>query len=295
MVLSMLRRVLGNPPARLDDEQLADRRLVLDHPVYEVVPIKTAAEAIADLPAASKVTVTCSPVKGIDATLDLCESIAALGHSATPHLAARMVEPDGHIDRIVHRLETLALTEVFVIAGDAEEPHGNYAGAVHLMEDLVEKAPFLTHIGFAGYPDGHAFIDDHDLHEALHAKQALLAQAGVSGHVSTQMCFDPDTIRRWLTAERTAGFELPVHLGMAGVVDRARLLTMGMRLGVGTSLRFLNKNRDAITRLLTSPSYEPTTILDELAGDLGPLGVEAMHLFTFNQVSATASWLAARR
>jgi methylenetetrahydrofolate reductase (NADPH) len=105
------------------------------------------------------------------------------------------------------------------------------------------------------------------------------------------MCFDADAIRRWITAERATGFDLPVHLGLAGVVDRARLVSMGMRLGVGTSLRYLSKNRSALTRLMTSSSYEPTDVLDGLAGDLASLGVEGLHLYTFNQVRPTVAWL----
>ena len=38
--------------------------------------------------------------------------------------------------------------------------------------------------------------------EQVHAKQSLLAEAGVDGWISTQMCFDADRIRAWLTDQR---------------------------------------------------------------------------------------------
>ena len=43
------------------------------------------------------------------------------------------------------------------------------------------------------------------LREALHDKQALLAEAGLAGSMTTQMCLDPAQIRRWLTEERERG------------------------------------------------------------------------------------------
>ena len=144
------------------------------------------------------------------------------------------------------------------------------------------------------YPHGHPLIDDGVLHEALHAKQELLAEAGVTGYCSTQMCFDPGRIEDWLRAERAAGLTLPVHLGISGVVERSKLLTMGARLGVGPSLRYLRKNRAAITKLMTSPNYSPDHLLTALSPALEELGVTGLHVFTFNQVGATASWQASR-
>ncbi|GIT68380.1 MAG: hypothetical protein Ct9H300mP26_0670 [Acidimicrobiales bacterium] len=101
----------------------------------------------------------------------------------------------------------------------------------------------LKHIGVTAYPDGHSFISPEVLTESLHQKQELLASAGVPGHASTQMCFDPGAIREWLREERNAGLTLPVHLGIPGSVDRAKLLSIGTRLGVGASLRFFAKEQ----------------------------------------------------
>jgi methylenetetrahydrofolate reductase (NADPH) len=104
------------------------------------------------------------------------------------------------------------------------------------------------------------------------------------------MCFDPDQIRSWLTAERQNGLTLPVHLGIAGVVDRTKLMTMGVRLGIGSSLGYLKKNRKAISSLLSRSDYNPDTLLEPLQADLQPLGVAGIHCFTFNQVAATDTW-----
>ena len=126
--------------------------------------------------------------------------------------------------------------------------------------------------------------------EALFAKQELLAEAGLRGYCSTQMCFDPARIIAWLKAERSDGLTLPVYLGLPGAVERTKLLTIGARLGVGQSLRYLRKNRRSMAKLLGSSAHDPSELLEALSSQLTPLGINGLHIFTFNQVEATAAW-----
>ena len=102
---------------------------------------------------------------------------------------------------------------------------------------------------------------DRELHDVLRAKLAVVAEAGLAGSVTTQMCLDAPHIIRWLTDERDRGLDVPVDIGVAGVVDRAKLLTMGVRLGVGTSLRFLRKNRSVVTSMFAPGGYDPTDLV----------------------------------
>jgi methylenetetrahydrofolate reductase (NADPH) len=256
---------------------------------YEIVPISTVDGAIEALPPRSNVSVTCSPTKGLDATLALSERVASRGHHAIPHLAARMVAGPRHAARLAAWCREHGITQAFIVGGDADAPV-HYRQASTFLEDLLAAEPGLTTVGVTAYPDGHAIIDTAALNEALLRKQAILDQAGVDGYASTQMCFDPATIGSWLTARRADGLTMPIHLGVAGAVDRSKLMTMGVRLGIGTSLSFLKKNRRAIGGLLTKTDYSPSTLLNPLADQLEPLGVTGLHCFTFNQVAATAVW-----
>ena len=140
------------------------------------------------------------------------------------------------------------------------------------------------------YPDGHVFLSDEKLNWALHEKQRMLSEAGVNGYCSTQMCFDPDAIAKWLRTEREQGLTMPVHLGISGVVDKSKLLTMGARLGIGDSLKYLRKNVGAVVKMMTTVSYDPNDLLLPLSADLLDMGVKGMHVFTFNQVEATSAW-----
>lgn len=259
---------------------------------YEIVPLRSAADAIAALPPGATVSVTCSPVKGIDATLELSAQVQAAGHTPVPHLAARMVDGPAQVARIAAWLRAEGVHRIFLVGGDAEHPAGPYPDGLGLLRALLDADPGLTEVGVPGYPDGHPLIPAAALAEALAAKQTVLAEAGLRGHVSTQMCFNPGRITDWLAGARADGLTLPVHLGVPGVIDRAKLMTMGVRLGVGASLRYLRKNRKALGTLLSASHYDPATLLEPLAPHLSSLGIEGIHCFTFNQVEPTAAWQA---
>lgn len=260
---------------------------------FEIVPMKSIDAAIEALPPNALVSVTCSPAKGIPATQAYTEQLLDLGHRPTPHIAARLVEGEVHVKQIAAWLRERGLEEVFVIAGDAPEPAGPYEGALPLIRDLLEADPGVRRVGISGYPDGHAFIPSDEVDRQLHAKHELLAEAGVDGWISTQMCFDGDRIREWLEAQRAAGITLPVRLGVPGVVDRTRLMSMGARLGIGTSLRYLSKNRSTVMKLMAPGGYDPTDLVAALAPHAERLRIEALHSFTFNAVGDTRAWQAA--
>ena len=75
---------------------------------------------------------------------------------------------------------------------------------------MAEIGHPLAEIGIPAYPQGHAFIADAPLLEALRAKAAF------ASYMTTQLCFDPNAIASWLAARRAEGITLPVHLGLPG-------------------------------------------------------------------------------
>ncbi|MGI9609125.1 MAG: hypothetical protein ACR2NL_02415, partial [Acidimicrobiia bacterium] len=260
------------------------RRHLIQEMTYEVIPMKSVEKAIVDLPPGARVSVTCSPVKGIDATMELTERIRNLGHHPVPHIAARLVESFEHVQLIAKWLRVEEFGTLYLIGGDAPHPVGPYDEAFTFLRDLLDADPGLHTVGVGSYPDGHALIDTPVLREALFNKQLLLKEAGVQGYASTQMCFDPATITNWLQAERDEGLTLPIQLGIPGVINQAKLLTMGVRLGIGASLRYLRKNKASVSRMLAPGGYDPNQLLEPMELDLEQLGIAGLHCFTFNQV-----------
>lgn len=284
-----LRRVIGAGGASAPGAHASVRALLAD-PALELVPGAAAGQATRELPTTALVTVTCSPRGKVPATLELCERLVGAGHRVIPHLAARVIGDRSDVVAIAKRLAGLGIDEVFVIAGDAPEPEGPYAGALDLLRELFDVGAELRQAGVAGYPDGHPLLDDGRLHQQLHAKQALLAEVGVPGWVSTQMCFDPQRVVTWLEHERAQGLALPVRLGVPGVVDRTRLIRMGTRLGVGASLRFASKQGGAVARLIAPGGYDPLQLVEPVSDAAERLGIERLHVFTFNSVRDTVAW-----
>lgn len=257
---------------------------------YELIPMKSIEQGILDLPAGAPVSVTCSPVKGISATQEISARLIASGHEVVPHFAARLVESRDHVQKLATWVREQGIKEVFLIAGDAEQPAGPYADGVELLRDFLDSNSGVERVGFGSYPDGHAFISREDLSTALHHKQKLLQEAGVQGLASTQMCFDIALIRSWLKQERNNGFTMPIQLGVPGVVDRTRLMSLGVRVGVGASIRYLSKNRASIMKMLSPAGYDPTELVAGLAKDAKELNIVGLHSFTFNSVADTAAW-----
>ncbi len=257
---------------------------------YELIPMKSAESQIVHLPAGCSVSVTCSPAKGLAPTLELTARLADLGHLAVPHLSARLVTGPDHVRQLARWCRDHTVSEVFLVAGDAPEPIGPYDGVVAFLREFLGTDHGLSRIGVTAYPDGHALIERRVVNEALFHKQQLLADAGIGSFASTQMCFDLDKWKQWALAQRDDGLTLPLHLGVPGVIDRTKLLTMGLRLGIGSSMRYVKKNGGVLGRLFSPGGYDPTKLIGPLAKSAEALGLEGLHLFTFNNVEATAAW-----
>ena len=265
------------------------RRRLIQAARYEVVPLKSLNDQLPHLPPGSSVSVTCSPTKGIEPTLELSARLNGDGHHAVPHIAARLVEGREHVEKIAARINEHAITEIFVVGGDPD-PIGPYVDGLSLMRDLLPLCHTVRTVGVPSYPDHHTVIPDAALDEALLAKQALISELGLQGFSSTQMCFNVKTIEQWLVRQRERGLVLPIHLGVPGAVDRTRLISLGTRLGIGSSLRYLRKNSGAILRMFSPASYDPNKLITPLSRRADELNITALHLFTFNSIESTAAW-----
>ena len=86
-----------------------------------------------------------------------------------PHLSARMVRDRAHLRELLAWLEGAGVDRAFVVGGDAKEP-GDYPDGLSLLRAMAELGHPLAEIGIPCYPQGHAFIADAPLLEALRAK-----------------------------------------------------------------------------------------------------------------------------
>src|SRR6476469_2701215 len=259
---------------------------VLDAPTFELVPLKNALDQAAFLPPGATVTVTSSPAKGIEATVALCEQLQAGGFRAVPHLSARQVRDRAHLTELIAWLEGAGVDRAFVVGGDAKDP-GEFPDGLSLLRAMAEIGHPLREIGIPCYPQGHAFIADRLLLDALRDK------ARYASYMTTQLCFDPGAIATWLAARRAEGIALPAHIGIPGVAEPHKLLAISARIGVADTHRFLTKNIRFVARLMRSGGfYRPDGLLERLAPHIADPAARIvdLHLYTFNAVEATEKW-----
>lgn len=258
----------------------------LEQPRFELIPIAGVTEQAAHLPRGATVSVTCSPARGIEHTLMYAEQLAQLDLRVVPHISARLVRDTAHLRKIVDRLSSLNMREIFVVGGDAKQPVGRFSSALELLRALQDNGHTLEAIGVTAYPEHHPLIDETTL------RQALLEKQRFATYMVTQICFDARVIARWLAATRQDGVALPVYIGLPGVVDRAHLLRIAMKIGVGTSVRYLSRNTGLATQLLKPGLYRPTGLIETLAPSVGDpdYNIRGFHLNTFNQVESTEQW-----
>jgi methylenetetrahydrofolate reductase (NADPH) len=245
---------------------------------------------VADLVAAHvprdvTITVTASPRRGMPATVLLAVHLAKLGYKAVPHLSARLIRDRHELGQILDALKAAGIRGVFVVAGDAREPAGDFPDSMSLLSALPPDH-WLTEIGVTGYPESHPFIDDDVTIQAMWDKRRIAT------YIVSNLSFDPPGIKRWVDRVRRRGVKLPIHIGIAGVADPIRLLRVSTKIGVADSARFLRGHPTWLARMFGPGGYEPGRFVSALMPELAQpeRRVAGVHIFTFNEIEPTERW-----
>jgi len=259
-------------------KMLAD---LLDNIGYEVMPFKTAVDnVVAEVPKEILLTVTVTEDRGLDPTLDTAISLREKGYTVAPHISARLVSSTEELDSIVSRLKAAEINRIFIVAGDPEEPVGEFNDTLDLFRALKSLGHHFDDIGIGGYPEGHDSFPDSDIDQALREK------SDYTDRIITQMCFNADTITEWGTRIKNEGVELPVYVGMPGPISSQKLSRISEGLGLGKSANFLKAEEDMPS------TYEPTELVKGLIQNLptSDTTIAGLHINTFNDLVSTEEW-----
>lgn len=263
---------------------------LLRAPRYEILPAPSAEQSVLEwVPRELTVTVTASPARGLEPTLALAERLSEHGYPVVPHLSARLVRDSAHLADVVARLTAAGVNDVFVPAGDADPPAGSFHSALEVLDQLTAMGRPFERVGITGYPESHPKIGD-DI-----TVQAMWDKRHHATYIVSNLCFSPAVLHRWLTRIRARGIALPVLVGLAGPLDKARLLKLAAVSGAAESARFVAGHAEWLVRLGAPGGYSPDRFLDKAAAALtDPAAqVTGLHVFTFNQVRKTEEWRAA--
>jgi methylenetetrahydrofolate reductase (NADH) len=254
---------------------------------YEVIPLAGVEEKVLEhVPRDVTITVTASPVKGLEPTFELASSLAAHGYPVVPHLSARLIVDRAHLAEIVARVKEIGVDDVFVVAGDADTPAGEFEGAGALLDALDELGRPFSRVGITGYPESHPLIDDWTTIASMFDK------AEHANYIASQICFDSRVTVEWVNNVWARGTQLPILVGIPGIVPRAKLMRVSAKIGIGESLRYLRKHNDFVMRFLRPGGFSPDRLIKGLEPVLGdPEGkVGGFHIFTFNELADTEAW-----
>jgi methylenetetrahydrofolate reductase (NADPH) len=267
----------------------ANRRLAafLRHPGYEVIPLQGTEESVIEhVPKEIALTVTSSPGKGTWATVELAERLAGHGFGVAPHLSARLIRDRSELGEILQRLREAGIRNAFVVAGDVDEPAGEFESAAGLLRAMSEIGHDLHDVGITGYPESHPKISDEMTIQAMYEKSPYAT------YIISQICFDPEVTSDWARRVWLRGVKLPIRVGMPGYVNRQKLVRISAGIGLGESARFLNRQRNWLLKLILPGGYSPDRLIEGLKpGFADPeSNIQGLHIYTFNEVETTEVW-----
>ncbi|MDD5411496.1 MAG: methylenetetrahydrofolate reductase [Methylobacter sp.] len=249
------------------------------------------------LPIGTEVYIVATSSTKPNDVVDLAKRLRDEGMTPVPHIAARAIPSVEILDRWIRRLSVEAnVTAALIIAGGNYDrpPVGTLASSMALVKSGVLEGNGIEDLRFAGHPEGHPVISNHELMEVLLEKQIYGEQKQLTTSLVTQFFFDFTAMAEWERQLLRCGVHMPVRVGFHGVASLASLIRQARYCGVGASLGFLTKQPAKMFK--TAASTAP----DQLIRSLARHAVEfeqtlftGCHFFPLGNFEKTAEWVSA--
>jgi methylenetetrahydrofolate reductase (NADPH) len=242
------------------------------------------------LPAGTAVYVAHTPNASFSQVIHAALAVRRAGFLATPHIAARRVPNSQTLRAALAELRAGGVEHILLIAGDAPRPIGEFSGTLDVLNSRILEESGIARIGIAGHPEGHNAVASALLWEALEAKQAFAARAGVSMHIVTQFGLNGGAFKIWERELVRRRIHLPVRVGIAGPAPIARLVHFAIQCGIAASMRAVMRNLSGAAHssgLATTPDQH----LLGLLGTHVSAQIVAPHFFAFGGALETAQWM----
>ena len=233
----------------------------------------------------------------IEEMVETAKKINEQGYSPMPHFPARIIKNKQTLQDWISRYKNEAnVDNALLIAGGSNKPHGDFDSSIQLIEsELFDMAGFKN-LHIAGHPEGNKDIDNdgttNNIDKALSWKNEFSNRTDATMAITTQFCFDSETVIDWANAVKNNGIDLPIHIGIAGPAKLQTLLKYSLECGVGASIKILQKRAMDLTKLLLP--YKPTQILSELAEykhNNPDFNIEKVHFFPLGGVKQVSKFV----
>ncbi|MDB2390605.1 methylenetetrahydrofolate reductase [Alphaproteobacteria bacterium] len=214
------------------------------------------------------------------------------GMNPVPHLAARSLKDTDQLDSLLSAFTQKAgVSEVLVIGGGVDNPVGQFASSIEVLNTGLIQKYGIHNIGVAGHPEGSPDITDEEIVEALGLKNDLAKRDGLNLYIETQFCFEADIVMAWEKSIRDAGNTLPIRVGIPGPATIKTLFRFAQVSGIGPSMRFIAKQAKNVAKLMTVQS--PHILLDGLAEGMAADNecmIKHFHFYPFGGFAKTAAY-----
>ncbi len=223
--------------------------------------------------------------------------ISEEGYPVMPHFPARIIKDKKTLrDWILMYQSEAGVDQALLLAGGVTKPHGEFENSMQLLETgLFDKHSFKT-LHVAGHPEGNKDIDPDgstkNVDSALRWKQKFSERTDANMALTTQFAFEAEPIIKWANRLKTAGIDIPIHIGIAGPAKLQTLIKFAVACGVGPSLKVLQKRAMDMTKLLLP--YEPEDVLAALARHKAQnldFNIKQVHFFPLGGITANANWV----
>jgi len=185
--------------------------------------------------------------------------------------------------------------QALLLAGGVDEPHGDFESSMQLLETGLFDQKGFKRLHVAGHPEGNKDIDpgsDKNVMEALRWKEDFAKRTDAEMALATQFCFESEPVIEWADRLRDAGFEIPIHIGVAGPAKLQTMIKFAIACGVGPSLRVLQKRAKDATKLLLP--FNPDEFVTELALHKAAnpdFNISHVHFFPLGGIGKSAEWI----
>ena len=233
----------------------------------------------------------------IEEMVETAKKINDQGYSPMPHFPARIIKNKQVLQDWISQYKNEANIEnALLIAGGSNKPYGDFDSSVQLIESELFDVAGFKNLHIAGHPEGNKDIDNDgttsNIDKALSWKNEFSKRTDATMAITTQFCFDSETVINWANNIKNNGIDLPIHIGIAGPAKLQTLLKYSLECGVGASIKILQKRAMDLTKLLLP--YKPTQILSELAEykfDNPDFNVEKVHFFPLGGIKQVSKFV----
>jgi methylenetetrahydrofolate reductase (NADPH) len=267
---------------------------------YSIEVMPRTAEKVEDftqlLPAGTRVYVAHIEGTPIEDMVATAKRLNADGYPVMPHFPARIIQDQATLADWIARYQGEAnVKQALLLAGGVTKSHGDYDSSMQLLETgLFDRAGF-THLHVAGHPEGNKDIDPNggmaNVDAALQWKQEFSSRTDAKMALATQFAFEAGPIIEWADAVKSAGIDIPIHIGIAGPAKLQTLIKFAIACGVGPSLKVLQKRAKDVTKLLLP--FEPNEVIAELAAHKAAnpdFNIDSVHFFPLGGIKTNANW-----